>query len=90
MPTPSTPVLSVRVNPHERALLEQAAKQAHTNVSDFMRRKALEAAEIDVLEHRIVTIPAAEWEKFEAWMTRPPETIPALQQLASLSPAWQD
>ena len=32
-----------------------------------MRRKALDAAERDVLERRIVTIPAKDWKKFEAW-----------------------
>jgi uncharacterized protein (DUF1778 family) len=43
-----TSVLSVRVNPDERAILEAAAEQAHTSLSDFVRRKALEAAEMDV------------------------------------------
>jgi uncharacterized protein (DUF1778 family) len=36
-------VLSVRLNDQERALLEEASSQARTNVSDFVRRKALEA-----------------------------------------------
>ena len=31
------------------------------------RRKALEAAELNVLERRIVIIPAKDWERFEAW-----------------------
>ena len=41
-------VLSVRLSDEERALLEAASTQARTNVSDFVRRKALEAAEIDI------------------------------------------
>jgi hypothetical protein len=36
-------------NPDERAILEAAAEQARTSLSDFMRRKALEAAEVEVL-----------------------------------------
>jgi uncharacterized protein (DUF1778 family) len=44
-----SPVLSVRVSPSERDLLEFAAEQARTSLSDFVRRKALEAAEMDVL-----------------------------------------
>jgi uncharacterized protein (DUF1778 family) len=63
----SSSVLSVRLNDEERALLEAASSQARTNVSDFVRRKALEAAETDVLERRIITIPAKDWERFEAW-----------------------
>jgi len=86
----SNPVLSVRVSPSERALLEIAAEQARTNLSDFVRRKAIEAAEMDVLDHRLVTIPAADWGKFEAWVEAPAKDVPALRELAALLPAWQD
>ncbi len=85
-----SPVVSVRVSPGERDLLEVAAEQARTNLSDFMRRKALEAAEIDVLQYGIVTIPAADWEKFEAWVGAPAKEIPSLKELAASRPAWQD
>ncbi len=85
----STTVLSVRVNPDERALLEAAAEQAHTNLSDFVRRKALEAAENDVLDRTIVTIPAKDWEAFETWAKRPPRTNPGLRALLELTPTWE-
>ena len=85
-----SPVVSVRVSPGERDLLEVAAEQARTNLSDFVRRKALEAAEIDVLQYGIVTIPAADWEKFEAWVGAPAKEVPALKELAASRPAWQD
>ena len=52
MPTASAAVLSVRVSASERALLEAAAEQASTNLSDFVRRRALEAAETDLLDRR--------------------------------------
>jgi hypothetical protein len=52
-PSTNTSVLSVRVSREERAILEAAAEQAHTNLSDFVRRKALEAAEADVLNRSI-------------------------------------
>ena len=87
--TPTTSVLSVRVNPDERAILEAAAEQAHTSLSDFVRRKALEAAEADVLNRTIVTIPAKDWEAFEAWINRPAEVIPALKELAAMTPSWE-
>lgn len=82
-------VLSVRVSDQERTLLEAASTQARTNVSDFVRRKALEAAEIDVLERRVVTIPAKDWERFEAWAAEPARTIPALKELARRPPTWR-
>lgn len=85
-----SPVLSVRVSPAERDILEFAAEQACTSLSDFVRRKAMEAAEMEVLDHRLVTIPAADWEKFEAWVDAPAKDVPALRKLAASRPAWQD
>ena len=85
----STSILSVRVSADERALLETASVQARTSLSDFVRRKALEAAEVDVLERSIVTIPAKDWEAFEAWVTRPAQAIPGLKALACKTPTWQ-
>jgi uncharacterized protein (DUF1778 family) len=79
-------VLSVRVSSSERSLLEAAAQHAHTNLSDFIRRKAIEAAEIDMLDRRLVTISAADWQNVETWVSAPARTIPALQRLAATRP----
>ena len=84
----ATSVLSVRVNPDERALLEAVAEQARTSLSDYLRRKAVEVAETDVLNRSIITIPAKDWEAFEAWLKRPAKAIPALQKLARSTPSW--
>jgi uncharacterized protein (DUF1778 family) len=85
----TTSVLSVPVSPDERALREAATDQAETNLSDFVRRKALDAAENDVLNRRIVMIPAKDWEAFETWAKRPPQTSPALRALLELTPTWE-
>jgi uncharacterized protein (DUF1778 family) len=88
--SPATPaVLSVRVSADERALLEAAADKARTNLSDFIRRRAIEAAEMDVLDRRIVTIAAKDWARFEAWANAPAKQVPALRKLAKTRPAWQ-
>lgn len=83
-------ILSVRVGPAERALLEAAAKHAQTKLSDFVRRKAVEAAELDLLDRRVVTIPAEQWQLFEDWVHAPAREVPALRKLAESRPAWQD
>jgi uncharacterized protein (DUF1778 family) len=85
----SSSVLSVRLSQEERALLEAASSQARTNVSDFVRRKALEAAEMDVLERRIVAIPVKDWERFEAWAAKPARKIAGLNELARRPPTWR-
>ena len=84
-----TQVLSVRVSEEERALLEAASELARTSLSEFVRRKALDAAESDVLDRRIVTIPANDWKKFEAWASRPPQEIKGLRDLSGKAPTWQ-
>ena len=89
MAPPLPAVLSVRVSPSERALLEAAAGQARTNLSDFIRRRAIAAAEAEVLERRVVTIPAKDWAKFEAWASAPAKEVPALRKLAKTRPAWR-
>ncbi|MFL5032716.1 MAG: DUF6290 family protein [Xanthobacteraceae bacterium] len=65
----TTSVLTIRLSEEERAILKAASELARTNLSEFIRRKALAAAEADLLERRTVTIPANDWEAFEAWHT---------------------
>src|SRR5271155_4404217 len=86
----TTLVLSVRVSEEERALLEAASELARTSLSEFIRRKALDAAEMDVLERRIVTIAAKDWKKFEAWANRPAQEIEGLKDLARNAPTWRE
>ena len=85
----TTSVLSVRVSKQERALLEAASELARTSLSEFIRRKALDAAEADIVERRIVTIPAKDWEAFEAWTNRPAREIKGLKDLAGKTPTWR-
>jgi len=85
----TTTVLSVRVSQEERAILEAASEQAHTSLSDFVRRKAVDAAESDMLERRIITIHAKDWEAFEAWTRQPPREVAALKELVAKDPTWQ-
>ena len=89
MPSEASSVLSVRLSDEERVLLEAASSQAHTNLSDFVRRKALEAAEIAVTERRIVAIPAKDWARFEAWARKPAREVAALKELAKRPPTWR-
>jgi len=84
-----TAILSVRVTPNERALLEAAAEQSRTTLSEFMRPKSVEAADTEVLNRSIVTIRAEDWEAFEAWINRPAEAKEKLAKLARRKPSWE-
>jgi uncharacterized protein (DUF1778 family) len=85
----SSSVLSVRVSAEERALLEEAAAKSRTTLSEFIRRRAVEAAEAEVLNRSVITIPAKDWEAFEAWIARPAEAAPALAELGRRTPSWE-
>ena len=85
----SSSVLSVRLSDQERVLLEAASSQARTNVSDFVRRKALEAAEADLIDRRIVTIPAKHWDRFEAWARAPAREVAGINELTKRPPTWR-
>ena len=85
----ATTVLSVRVSETERNLLEAAARHAHTNLSDFIRKKALESAEMEILARTVVEIPAEKWEEFESWMNEPAKVIPELKELLNMKPIWE-
>ena len=74
----------------ERAMLESAAEQARTSLSDFVRRKALESAEVEVLNRTVVTIPGKDWDAFEAWLRRPAAPVPGLVELARRRSSWDD
>ena len=86
--TSAQAIPSVRVSAEERDLLALAAGQSRTTPSDFVRRTAVEGAETALMDHRLVTIPAEDWEKFEAWANVPPREVPALRALAETRPAW--
>lgn len=81
--------LSVRVTAQERDLLEAAAKQSRTNLSDFIRRKALDAAELDILDNRTVVIPAEDWDRFETWARSPARDLPNLRKRLAAKPGWE-
>ncbi len=90
--TVPTSVLSVRVSDAERRLLQDASDDARTSISDFVRRKAIEAAELQLMERRIVTIPAEHWDRIEAWAAAPARKAKALPRLAALAkakPTWE-
>jgi uncharacterized protein (DUF1778 family) len=85
----ATSILSVRISPAERELLDAAATQSRTSISDFVRRAAVEAAEMEVLNRSTITIPAESWEAFEAWAVRPAEELPGLRALIQRRPGWK-
>lgn len=70
-------------------MLEAAAADEHTTLSEFMRRMAVRAAETALVHRNRVIIPAKDWEAFEAWIDGPAADNPGLAGLAGRKPAWE-
>ena len=70
-------------------LLSMRKSYIHTNLSDFVRRKALESAEIELMNHATVEISAEKWAEFESWLHAPAQEIPVLKKLSHSTPAWE-
>jgi uncharacterized protein (DUF1778 family) len=85
----SSSVLSVRLSHEQRALLKAASSDARVSLSDFVRRSAVEAVEVELLERRIVTIPGKDSERFELWAARPARKVPGLRELARRQSTWR-
>jgi uncharacterized protein (DUF1778 family) len=81
-------VVSVRMSRSERQLLEEAAGKTRASLSEFMRRSALEAAELALMERTDIVIPPEHWAAFEAFAKAPAREIPALAELARARPTW--
>lgn len=63
--------VSMRLSPQEREVPEVAAEQSRTNLIDFIRRKAVEAAEIRLVRQNVVTVSAKNCKRFESWANQP-------------------
>lgn len=85
----ATSVISVRVSEQERHLLDEAAGKARTNLSDYVRRQALEAAEMALMSRTRISLAPEDWDKLEAWLKRPAKANGALSKLARTKPAWE-
>ena len=82
-------VISVRMSEAERHLLEEAAGTARASLSEFVRKSALEAAELALMARTEVTIPPERWAEFEAFARAPAREVPALAELARTRPSWE-
>ena len=86
----TTLVLSVRVSEEERALLEAASDLARTSLSEFVRRKALDAAKADVLERRISPSRPKTGKSSRLGRAAQLRKSRALKNLAGKAPTWRE
>ena len=57
-------------------------------VPDRLAKWRSEGETVELMGRQIVAIPAAHWEEFELWAKRPPQALPAVNELFSRKAAW--
>ena len=75
--------LSIRATEPEKAILAQAARARHTNVSQFVLQASLDAAHAVLVDQTEFRLPSDQWEAFCQRLDEPPKVVPALRQLFS-------
>lgn len=78
--------LDLRLPQETRALLDEAASLAGTNLTDYVLGLVVPAARRDVLEARQIRLSHDAWEEFLDVLDRPDS--PELAALRDHTPAW--
>lgn len=73
--------IDVRASVPVKQLLQQAARVAHKNVSEFMLDAAIVAANQTLADRVRFQLPPAQWKAFQAVLDQPVRAKPKLQKL---------
>ena len=83
MPSPSSrsEKLDIRITPEAKQILQQAAKQRHTTLSQFVLESALDSAGTVLAERSRLILNAEQWEAFMVALDAPPRRHPRMERL---------
>lgn len=83
MPSPSSrsEKLDIRITPEAKQILQQAAKQRHTTISQFVLESALDSAGSVLAERSRLILNAEQWEAFMVALDAPPRRHPRMERL---------
>jgi uncharacterized protein (DUF1778 family) len=73
--------LSIRATEPEKAILIQAARARHTNVSRFVLQASLDAAHAILVDQTEFRLTPEQWAAFCERLDAPPKANPALRDL---------
>jgi uncharacterized protein (DUF1778 family) len=83
MPTPCnrSEKLDIRITPEAKQILQQAAKERHTSISQFVLESALNSASAVLAERSRFMLDAGQWEAFMAALDSPPRRHARMERL---------
>lgn len=83
-----TGTINIRVQPAERALIDQAAATQGKSRSDFMLEASRRAAEEALLDRTFFHVDAATYDRFVELLDGPPKPNEKLRKLMQISAPW--
>lgn len=81
--------LNIRVNTHERALLDKAAEYSGSDRSSLILDAAIKKAENILLDRRDFFLDEQDFDKFEKILSSKPRTIKELKALFKDKAPWE-
>jgi len=73
--------IDVRASGQVKALLQEAAKASHKNVSEFLLDAGLALAHETLAEQRLFLLTDEQWSEFQVALERPVQEKPQLRKL---------
>jgi uncharacterized protein (DUF1778 family) len=73
--------LDIRITPEARELLQQAARERHTTISQFVLESALHSANAVLAERSRIGLNAEQWGAFMEALDAPPRRHPRMERL---------
>ncbi len=73
--------LDIRITPEAKQILQQAAKQRHTTISQFVLESALDSATAVLAERTRFNLDTEQWAAFMEAMDAPPRQHPRMARL---------
>jgi uncharacterized protein (DUF1778 family) len=83
-----TGLISIRISPAERNVIDRAAQLAGKSRSDFMLDAARKAAQESLLDTTLLVVDAPTFARFKALLDAPPQANPRLQALMRRKAPW--
>lgn len=73
--------IDVRASGQVKALLQEAARASHKNVSEFLLDAGIAMAHETLAEQRLFALTDEQWQQFQEALARPVQDKPALRRL---------
>lgn len=73
--------LDIRISPDAKRVLQEAARERHTSISQFVIDSALSTAHDVLAERRRIGLDAEQWTRFMAALDAPPSRHPRMERL---------